>query len=765
MTLFQIRALRRLKHAACHATARAAGDGLRGFLLTGLIALPITWVFMSVVFGYLDDRLAAKIVDDARQRAGQQHRLPGEKHVVVERAKGVPYLIYRPLVGAVSEPSWRLRGTITEATSISMIKIFKTPADKDIYEKRVEEQAAEQGKVANPHFRRPDGPLYGIDALLIEIVLVKTSAGERQLVLDVGIQTAPDQYSRLPWWSSEGASNSNSLLSISRHSWIGHVRQVDCPTTVDSFTTWLERSFLVIAKGVNPDYGVVGALKLAGKEFSRQVVHPLEELITEDVGGLSTRTEVLQIALIGGILQWLMSLTMVMTLLSAGARATLSLVVDRRYLRLLQEAPPARRGSVLNHLRRRHERLFGLPSVVLESAMVGGFGKQLNPKDVQAASDQLADRRAKQNRVLAENAAHLNFYGMLGSLIYIATSLSALRLHPNPAVTGATLSTMAVSLGQAFWTTACSATLCRIVMWMVVFQGAAEDSLLREWNNWIATLGRRPNPRRTVRPLPARSTTVPAVTDVPPPAAPPTPMPQPLVNEGRPAVRRVLPRLWSKLMGLLLLLAILGVCASEALGGDPLVLTRRGPQSASRSSIVFCARDGVPGHAFVVLGEESEERRQSTIEAFGFYPRKGLGVFGPVPGHLADEVLEKRSLASGDCLVIVHVERDIFQKVDEIRSRWSETKEYRLVQSDCVSFVDEVARATGLKTARTAGGVDSRVVHQVTGTAESPHGSLAVQFIVGRCSKSVSGRGFAAALYVFLRTARAIFTLFLRGQF
>jgi hypothetical protein len=110
---------------------------------------------------------------------------------------------------------------------------------------------------------------------------------------------------------------------------------------------------------------------------------------------------------------------------------------------------------------------------------------------------------------------------------------------------------------------------------------------------------------------------------------------------------------------------------------EPLVKDLRAVGSKSTLSVVFCSRSGVPGHAMVVLGKEDEKQRACTVEAFGFYPNGGIGLLGPVPGKIADEFLEGRGLGgSGACRIIVRVDPAQFDRVESIRRRWAQKKDY-----------------------------------------------------------------------------------------
>jgi hypothetical protein len=146
------------------------------------------------------------------------------------------------------------------------------------------------------------------------------------------------------------------------------------------------------------------------------------------------------------------------------------------------------------------------------------------------------------------------------------------------------------------------------------------------------------------------------------------------------------------------LLLVAAICAAGSPPDQALEKDLRAPGSKSTLTVVLCARSGVPGHAMVVLGKDDEKQRACTVHAFGFYPNGGAGVLGPVPGKIADEFREGRGLGgSGACRIILRVDPKQFEKVESVHRRWSEKKDYRVLQSDCVTFVGEVAATLGLK--------------------------------------------------------------------
>jgi hypothetical protein len=126
---------------------------------------------------------------------------------------------------------------------------------------------------------------------------------------------------------------------------------------------------------------------------------------------------------------------------------------------------------------------------------------------------------------------------------------------------------------------------------------------------------------------------------------------------------------------------------------------RRDKTSGGRY-LVFCARESpgvrLPGHAFIVWARDDDTRQMCVAEAYGFYPKTGKGVFGPVPSEISNEALKKGGPRS--CLLIVKVDERQYQEAEQIRRRWSEQGDFELARRDCISFSDAVA--SSLKLAR-----------------------------------------------------------------
>ena len=117
-------------------------------------------------------------------------------------------------------------------------------------------------------------------------------------------------------------------------------------------------------------------------------------------------------------------------------------------------------------------------------------------------------------------------------------------------------------------------------------------------------------------------------------------------------------------------------------------------QAQDRYFIVFCGNDGMPGHAFVMFGRESESEKMSIIDgAWGLYPsnsRQGGKSFiiGEVPGEIRDEGITKKC----NYKVVSEVSKSEYENGLEVKSQWTSRGRYELTKSDCVSFLIAVAR-------------------------------------------------------------------------
>ncbi len=110
--------------------------------------------------------------------------------------------------------------------------------------------------------------------------------------------------------------------------------------------------------------------------------------------------------------------------------------------------------------------------------------------------------------------------------------------------------------------------------------------------------------------------------------------------------------------------------------------------------VIISSREGTVGHAFVTWAREDRQRRVSIAESYGFYPSKGSGAFGVVPGSIRDEALNPKTKLITDRL-IVRVNRSVYESSQSARNNWA-TSKYFLYTTNCISFTMDVGRQIGL---------------------------------------------------------------------
>lgn len=133
---------------------------------------------------------------------------------------------------------------------------------------------------------------------------------------------------------------------------------------------------------------------------------------------------------------------------------------------------------------------------------------------------------------------------------------------------------------------------------------------------------------------------------------------------------------------LLILLPFFGHAANEA-------------DKGRKYFVVFLATSqGRVGHAFVSFGYEDDSRSQSVTDGtWGMYPEKDgdkKSVIGSVPGKIKDDYLVRSEVK-----MIEEVSKSQYESALRVLKKWRD-KDYELLESDCVTFVMEVAQAIGL---------------------------------------------------------------------
>jgi hypothetical protein len=92
------------------------------------------------------------------------------------------------------------------------------------------------------------------------------------------------------------------------------------------------------------------------------------------------------------------------------------------------------------------------------------------------------------------------------------------------------------------------------------------------------------------------------------------------------------------------------------------------------------------GHAFVAWAHEDHDHNFSIEEPFGYYPKKGTGLFWWVPAEIKDDFLSG-SVGKATQVLTVQVDKATFEKSHDILQKWSDPKnKYKLTVKDCVTF-------------------------------------------------------------------------------
>lgn len=120
--------------------------------------------------------------------------------------------------------------------------------------------------------------------------------------------------------------------------------------------------------------------------------------------------------------------------------------------------------------------------------------------------------------------------------------------------------------------------------------------------------------------------------------------------------------------------------------------------SQERKFITFYGTaEGLVGHAFISYVREDNNLQQTVVDGvWGMYPasRKDLAknfIVGEVPGEIRDDLLTKRDIG-----LTVEVNQQEYLMALQIKERWNNAT-YQLTETDCLSFVIEVANSLSHK--------------------------------------------------------------------
>jgi hypothetical protein len=103
----------------------------------------------------------------------------------------------------------------------------------------------------------------------------------------------------------------------------------------------------------------------------------------------------------------------------------------------------------------------------------------------------------------------------------------------------------------------------------------------------------------------------------------------------------------------------------------------------------------IGGHAFITW--RSEDSSQQKIEQFtyGFFPKKGMGLFGSVEGQMVEGYTKNSNRERFVRRFIIEVDSAQFSESLNVVEYWK-TQNYNLLNNNCVDFMNQVAQKLGL---------------------------------------------------------------------
>lgn len=106
------------------------------------------------------------------------------------------------------------------------------------------------------------------------------------------------------------------------------------------------------------------------------------------------------------------------------------------------------------------------------------------------------------------------------------------------------------------------------------------------------------------------------------------------------------------------------------------------------------SKKSITGHAFVMWSKEDIFSSRNSFFAYGFYPKEGIGILGDVPGNIVDDIASFR--VASDQLVFI-VDKLDFENSKRELVNWKAGGPYRLVKSDCVTFIQKIGESLGIE--------------------------------------------------------------------
>ncbi|HYH64011.1 MAG TPA: hypothetical protein VD866_04865 [Urbifossiella sp.] len=350
---------------------------LRGWLVLVALTLPLAWVSLAALYADLNARAKARVLRSPGEfdpGTGVVRAFDAKGVVIFRDVRGVPLLATLPLPGDAAP----LPGAVTR-TLLGRYAVRLEPAAPPAPTPSAT-PPADTAPAAPPPAAAPPKP-YRPDHLLLEVVLEENENGEWRVAADLGYQAEPNVWARVPWWKKDGIAPSNELLRVDRHRRIPFLFSITTPTTIEALAAFLREHWVGTAKALNPDYAAA-PLAVKPRDFEKLVVHPLMSVLPADFSSVPVLTQVFVFNTLNGELQLLMLLNLEMGLL----------VLLVRYVRLVALA-----------------RWSPAPAAAVRAAATGRY-------------------------VSAELGSWIVFWGLLGTLVFLALAVVQLRISASSAV-------------------------------------------------------------------------------------------------------------------------------------------------------------------------------------------------------------------------------------------------------------------------------------------------------------------------------------------
>jgi hypothetical protein len=103
----------------------------------------------------------------------------------------------------------------------------------------------------------------------------------------------------------------------------------------------------------------------------------------------------------------------------------------------------------------------------------------------------------------------------------------------------------------------------------------------------------------------------------------------------------------------------------------------------------------IGGHAFITWRTEDSAQQKIDQFTYGFFPKKGMGIFKSVEGHLIEGYTKNSNRERFVRRFIIEVDSVQFAESLTEMEKWK-TQPYNLFNNNCVGFMNDIAQKLGL---------------------------------------------------------------------